>query len=222
MRSARRHSIVVTVALPYPEAWSQMTPTAQGRHCAAGAQEVVDFTRYTDAELLAWFRQPARGATCGRFRLDQLARPLRHQLPRRRGWLAVLGAFGLWLGVALPTLARQLPLPLLARPVVLQRPVTPFRGRVLNPHSHQPQPGILVQLVGADVRAYTDSNGYFALTPPTPLPPSGRPWHLRFTGPHYAPLQLPAHTPAAQLVSLQLAPARSLLQGIRCGPGYHL
>ncbi|MGI4869996.1 MAG: hypothetical protein ACRYFX_02325 [Janthinobacterium lividum] len=84
-----------TLLLPTPcaEPWAAMTPTGPGRHCAACAKTVVDFTQKTDAEILAHFRQSRPDGTCGRFRAAQLGRPLvPRPVPVRpwQGWLAAL------------------------------------------------------------------------------------------------------------------------------------
>ncbi|MFK8055144.1 MAG: T9SS type A sorting domain-containing protein [Saprospiraceae bacterium] len=52
-----------------------MTPTQQGRHCSACAKTVVDFTKMSDAQVLAHLKK-ASDETCGRIRNDQLGRPL--------------------------------------------------------------------------------------------------------------------------------------------------
>lgn len=88
-----------TIQVPRPcaEDWARMTPTAQGRHCAACQHTVTDFTRRTDAEILALLRQAAGGRVCGRFRAEQLNRELVHApaaAPRWRAWL--LTAAALW------------------------------------------------------------------------------------------------------------------------------
>lgn len=79
-----------------------MTPTAQGRYCSACQHTVTDFTRRTDAEILALLRQAAGGRVCGRFRAEQLNRELVHvpesAAPRWRAWLLAVAA--LWAGPA--------------------------------------------------------------------------------------------------------------------------
>jgi|GEM_PF-5922451 len=94
---------ILRVPQPCPESWAAMTPTAAGRHCAACQKTVVDFTQKTDAEILAYLAHAGRGNTCGRFRKEQLGRPLRPVLPvppatRWQAWLA---------GLLLATLALQ-------------------------------------------------------------------------------------------------------------------
>ncbi|GAB3842647.1 carboxypeptidase-like regulatory domain-containing protein [Hymenobacter jeollabukensis] len=101
-----RATIHVQIPRPCGEAWEAMTPTTQGRHCAACQHTVTDFTQRTDAEILALLRQAAGGRVCGRFRAEQLDRALVHApaaAPRWRAW--VLAAAALW-GL-LPTAARS-------------------------------------------------------------------------------------------------------------------
>lgn len=90
-----------TLHIPQPcaENWDAMSPTATGRHCAACAKTVVDFTLKTDAEILAYLAGAATGRTCGRFAAGQLERPLQRAAPAApsrhwRAWLAATVA--LW------------------------------------------------------------------------------------------------------------------------------
>ena len=90
---------VTSLHVPQPCAqnWDAMLPTATGRHCAACAKTVVDFTLKTDAEILAYLARTAGGRTCGRFAAGQLARPLQRAVPvapaaRWRAWLAAVVA----------------------------------------------------------------------------------------------------------------------------------
>lgn len=91
----------IIISQPCTESWASMTPTGAGRHCVACAKTVVDFTRKTDAEILAYLAQTA-GNGCGRLRADQLARPLRAAAPvsRWRSWLSAVLAVGGVLGAA--------------------------------------------------------------------------------------------------------------------------
>lgn len=66
------------------ENWQQMTPVAQGHHCAQCNRTVLDFTAASQADVDAAFRASADGRVCGRFRAEQLAPtpPLRPKLRR--------------------------------------------------------------------------------------------------------------------------------------------
>lgn len=63
---------------PCGENWEAMSPVADtsARHCDSCAKNVVDFTGFTDAQTHAYMRE-SKGKLCGRFRPDQLGRPLR-------------------------------------------------------------------------------------------------------------------------------------------------
>jgi hypothetical protein len=93
--SMAQHSTSIRIPTPCHESWATMTLTATGRHCVACTQTVVDFTQKTDAEILAYFQQADSVRTCGRFRAEQVERPLSVRLPplparRWQVWLTSL------------------------------------------------------------------------------------------------------------------------------------
>lgn len=65
----------IQIPTPCHEDWSAMTATEHGRYCQSCRKEVVDYSRMTDAELVARLRQ-ASGSVCGRVRADQMDRAL--------------------------------------------------------------------------------------------------------------------------------------------------
>ncbi|HEX9956984.1 MAG TPA: hypothetical protein VGA96_07005, partial [Fibrella sp.] len=75
-------SSVVTIPTPCTEPWEQMTATTGGRHCASCQKTVQDFSAFSDRELANWLATYNGGAACGRFRADQLERPI-HQVQVR-------------------------------------------------------------------------------------------------------------------------------------------
>ena len=75
-----------------------MTPDGTGRHCAKCQETVVDFTRMSDAEIVAFLRKhPA--ISCGQFRESQLSRPLLAAAQPVGGWRRWLGATVTLLGL---------------------------------------------------------------------------------------------------------------------------
>lgn len=86
-----KKQIQVFIPKPCHENWQAMTPTQQGRYCAACSKQVIDFTMLTDQEILNHFEKAA-GKTCGRFSDDQLQRPLvlRKDEKKKTWWLALL------------------------------------------------------------------------------------------------------------------------------------
>lgn len=74
---------------PCHESWDNMTPADKGRFCGSCQKTVIDFTRMSDAQLIAFFKKPATGSTCGRFYGDQLNRD--YEIPRKRlPWIKLL------------------------------------------------------------------------------------------------------------------------------------
>jgi hypothetical protein len=194
-----------------------MTPAARGRHCAACAKVVIDFTRSTDAEILAVLSRSTR--VCGRFRPDQLDRPLDQPAAapsRWRLWLAA--ATALWLlRTAAPDASRaqrpwaaQALRPLGSR---LQPPsgaCGEVSGQVISALTNQPLAGATVQLAGSPFHATTDAEGCFSLPLPAAAPVAAG--VVTVTHAAHLPLRvpLPLRNPRLVLVG---AYAEAALQG---------
>ena len=198
------HSII-TVPQPCAESWAAMTPTSTGRHCAACQKNVVDFTLKTDTEILALLAQASAGSVCGRFRTEQLARPLRElAAPARsrwRNWLAA--ALAVWAtreGLSSAAGAQAASRPVVHRPAKRNArphhpglvPVT-LRGVVREAGTQSVLPGATVKLRGAsNSRCFTDADGRFVLKAWAKRQPSGRyTVEVRMIGYHTAPAVLP-------------------------------
>lgn len=82
----------IQVQEPCQQPWSEMTPEQQGRFCNACARTVIDFTTSSDEELIAFFSTDRTDRVCGRFRPEQLGRPLESARPSRWGWLRTLAS----------------------------------------------------------------------------------------------------------------------------------
>jgi hypothetical protein len=68
----------ISIPMPCHEQWQNMAATAAGRHCNACSKTVVDFTGMADTAILHYLRQTGDGV-CGRFKTEQLNRPLKKQ-----------------------------------------------------------------------------------------------------------------------------------------------
>ncbi|UOQ66077.1 carboxypeptidase-like regulatory domain-containing protein [Hymenobacter volaticus] len=174
----------LTIPTPCHQNWSAMTATAQGRHCAACNNVVVDFTQKTDAEILALLGQAS--STCGRFREDQLQRPLLPSpMPAShwRTWLAATAAvLGLSSVVAPVAQAQQSPpteqavkkgkikAPLRSEPIPLGAPLV-VRGRVVDKKTKNGLPGVTVLVKNTTVGVSTNPDGTFELQIPASVPP---------------------------------------------------
>jgi hypothetical protein len=62
-----------------------MTPEANGRFCSSCQKSVLDFTMMDDQEILQWFASH-HGSTCGRFKPDQLNRPMINRPEKKSRW----------------------------------------------------------------------------------------------------------------------------------------
>ena len=191
-----RRAVQLTLPQPCAESWAAMTPTAAGRHCAACAKTVVDFTLKSDAEILAYFARAAGASTCGRLAASQLGRPLQTaplaaSPTRWRAWLAAAGA--VWAlregaGIAAPAQAPTEwrarywggPLPAMPPPATegpadstmndaaVGATETSFvvRGVVRDSVEHLGLPGVTVLLKNTQIGVPTDEHGGFELVVP--------------------------------------------------------
>jgi hypothetical protein len=64
-------SFSIHIQEPCHENWDAMTPNEKGKFCGACAKTVVDFTNYSDEEIIGYFKKD-KGNTCGRFTHNQL------------------------------------------------------------------------------------------------------------------------------------------------------
>ena len=95
-----RPQLKISVPKPCSENWNAMTPEAKGRFCASCDTTVVDFSQFTDPQLLEYFANPS-GKTCGRFSASQLNRPVYAEtLPKQNFFPRALAAAALFLGIS--------------------------------------------------------------------------------------------------------------------------
>ena len=190
-----RPAPILTIPQPCAESWAAMRPAATGRHCAACAKTVVDFTLKTDAEILAYLAKAVGTRTCGRFAAGQLERPLQRAVPvaptRWRAWLAA--AVAVWslreaVGSSaeaqastkqcivmggLPMVAANT-IPAQLNPIGEQHSAVPtqemvLRGMVLDAVAYRGVPGATVLLAGTNIGVATSSDGSFEIRVPTAL-----------------------------------------------------
>lgn len=73
---ATKTPLQIQVQEPCMQSWSTMTPDQSGRFCGACSKTVIDFSNYTDEQLIEFFANPRRERVCGRFQAVQLDRNL--------------------------------------------------------------------------------------------------------------------------------------------------
>ena len=70
-----KQHIQLGIPTPCHENWSDMQPAEKGRHCAACAKTVIDFTAMSDTEIIRYMSQAGHNV-CGRLTPGQMNRPL--------------------------------------------------------------------------------------------------------------------------------------------------
>lgn len=66
----------LSIAKPCHERWEKMLPVGRGAYCDSCCKNVIDFTGMRGEEILNYFQKKTGEPVCGRFRNDQLNRPL--------------------------------------------------------------------------------------------------------------------------------------------------
>jgi len=71
----KARSILLSIPESCGQSWSEMTPLTSGRHCGSCDKSVVDFTSFSDLQIVQHI-QSSQGEICGRFSNRQLNREL--------------------------------------------------------------------------------------------------------------------------------------------------
>jgi hypothetical protein len=103
-----RRPVKIDLPQPCTESWEGMTPVAGGRHCSACSKAVIDFTSYTDAELLSFFSRQ-KETVCGRLLKSQVGLELYPPAP------TLYSRFGGWRAAAILLCTQLFSAPLLAQ-----------------------------------------------------------------------------------------------------------
>jgi hypothetical protein len=70
----------ISIPEPCPESWDKMHQTQKGKFCDLCSKEVIDFTKWTDSEVIQYFEKAQTsatskiGTTCGRLSTQQVER----------------------------------------------------------------------------------------------------------------------------------------------------
>ncbi|GAB4035957.1 carboxypeptidase-like regulatory domain-containing protein [Spirosoma jeollabukense] len=188
-------SLTIQIPQPCHERWDDMQPHEQGRFCANCQKMVVDYTALSDRELVKLLTKPLT-TSCGRFRDEQLNRPLLVANPVAtsvwRQWLGflTLSLFGWQTARAQqsqtdrssrPVAAQQASIKVEAavKPIPVRTTVGPetmsvIAGKVImTDSSGSPLPApyahVFIDQPGHKWQASTDSTGAYKLLLPTRL-----------------------------------------------------
>jgi len=141
-----------------------LTPTAAGYHCAACATEVVDFTRLSEAEVLAYLAARPGQRVCAVLAAPPAARQLMRPRGLRRWLLGLAALLGLPGAPAAGLPPPQAPTKATLRGrVALGAPIT-IRGVVLDEAYNVPVAGAYVFVAGTKYGAVTNERGEFVIS----------------------------------------------------------
>src|SRR6185312_17144105 len=175
---------IFKIAIPKPcqENWENMTPNEKGRHCANCNKTVIDFSLFTDKQLIEFFNN-AVGSVCGRFHSYQLNRELVYIEPRNHFLYKLLFGTALTLGIAGSASANSLQnmKPLMEHyglknennreenPVAGGDSTNYVKGKMIDKRNKEPLPfGEVMLLHNKTIigTAFTDTSGAFKITVP--------------------------------------------------------
>lgn len=168
-------SFTLSVPNPCSEDWNSFAPTPSGGFCDRCQKNVIDFTKATDDEIIAFIRKKPAHA-CGRFRSDQLKTYVLSPPQKiKPGFLLFkAGVAGLLLLLtSKPSFAQieqnrafKETLQFSATRTKEDKSVkekTTIRGKVISATDGNPLPGISVVQRGTSNATQTDGNGAFTL-----------------------------------------------------------
>ena len=182
---------------PCPQKWSEMQSlNSDCRFCAVCTKNIFDFTHKTDAEILEHLRKN-NGNICGKFRPDQLNRPLLAPVKntRRTGLTAIAASFATLLSAQQPAAekpATQTPIEQSPNRDVLgglqhynyldSNDLRVISGKILD-ENNEPLMGASIWHEGSNTSTQTDLDGIFNLKILVEkLDSSDLNLHIRFTG----------------------------------------
>ncbi len=95
----RKLSLNLSIPTPCSENWENMTPNERGRHCASCDKTVIDFSLYTDKQLVEFFNKTTN-KVCGRLSNWQLERQVVYAEPQNHFLYKLLFGSVLTIGLA--------------------------------------------------------------------------------------------------------------------------
>lgn len=174
----------LSIPTPCAQPWTAMRPTADGRHCGACQTEVVDFTRLSEAEIMAYLARRGGRPVCV---LAAASQVVVAPATRWRRWLlAGLALLG-WHPITSCTTKPPQQLPAqataMANATATQSQQLIIRGQVLDGASQTAVPQVSVFINDTPFGTVTDEKGQFELVmAPGWAPIAGGKVVLKFVG----------------------------------------
>ena|GEM_PF-553073 len=167
----------VSIANPCSEKWDSFEKRGNTGFCLSCQKDVVDFTKYSDEEIIGYFKKHAFNKTCGRFKSSQLKT---YTLPKKKrdfGAIAAMLTAGV-LSVANPSESNAAParyetvtsiddeigdnVTVQTSTMTIGKGLTKITGRVKD-ETGGAIPAVNVVIKGTSRGTTTDENGDFSI-----------------------------------------------------------
>jgi len=169
-------NLKIIISKPCSENWKNMKPLEEGRFCSSCEKQVLDFTEFTNQELVNWFKKYS-GNTCGRLKPSQLNNLIvsksTFSLNRFKPGLiaASLVALLSFPKLSVAHLKSHYPTFLSDQksksPIILDVKKTDelvvIKGRVIDNDDKSPLIGLIIGIKGGKVIGTTDAKGNFEI-----------------------------------------------------------
>jgi hypothetical protein len=171
------NNIQLSIPKPCSQNWEGMSVNETGRFCGSCNKSVIDFTRYTDQQLIN-FLNKSSGEVCGKLKPDQLSKPLhsKHQSNKRSiPQLLLSAALVVGLGNNVYAKEKQGEVRIIQAPTNEKKAEQKknsqtssdsthcIKGTVTDKRTKETIPGATILLEGSTIATATDMNGYFKL-----------------------------------------------------------
>ncbi|MCB9261996.1 MAG: carboxypeptidase-like regulatory domain-containing protein [Flavobacteriales bacterium] len=182
--SPRKKEISISLPSPCHEKWEDMTKTEHGRYCGQCTKEVIDFTRFTDDEMVSFFFRN-RENVCGQFRATQLNRPIIKETTYRMPYLNKTLAFLGILGAGIKAQGQDSNTKFeskqeVVQPSAVDKNIEPdslpktektitIRGTVVDSTTHEPLDYAIISVKETSYELFTDEYGNFIFKIPDSL-----------------------------------------------------
>lgn len=177
-------SFQLNIEHPCHEQWESFTPTATGGFCASCQKNVIDFSKMSESELVAFFRDRLNSSQnlCGRFREDQLRKSynieewfptlhvehdqLQYEIP-----VKVISQKGRDKAIKLPLIKHMKMVRNMAAAILtflcLEEGIGQTRvvsGQVIDAEGKEALPGVSITIKGTQRGTVTDSTGNYRIS----------------------------------------------------------
>lgn len=163
--------IQVRLTSPCSQSRDNMSESRVGYYCHSCQKDVIDFTTLSDGQLWRVLENMQGKPACGMFRADQLNRslPAPPAIPLWQWAAGRVAASYMLLQSLVHTAVAQTTKP----KALTQQQATPaatdsfvLKGRVIDAYSQLPVDSVMLWLLGYDLKATTNADGYFSFSIP--------------------------------------------------------